>query len=629
MERNIQRNGLINLLVLLVVGATGFAVARSADSLAGQVSIVFVGVGILVAAVSWFQMRLEERERLERLEVEELSKSRGDTAMFKEKNAEIFPAQRSREHFQRFFVPVFTAILCLAQAAGAWFFWHSFSQLAQTPAQIEVKDPTLPMFVFFLFALVLFMLGKFSTTIARLGDHRLLRPGAAYLLLNAYLCALVAMGAIAVKAGARMADFYVARFLCVLLAVVALETLTQLVLEIYRPRTKRGSPRPLFESRLVGLLGQPEGLITTASQALDYQFGFKVSETWFYRFFARAVWVLVFLQMAALLLSTCVVFIEAGEQGLLERFGRPVADRTLLEPGAHFKCPWPIDKVYRFRTEQIQSFTVGLDTSGANEPEGIVLWTLAHGKEDNFLVANRETAAETASDATNNVTGKRTPPVSLITGTIPIQFQITNLMFWAYRNEDAPSLLEDVGTREVMRYLVGADMNEILSHGRGEAAEEIRNRIQAAANQKNLGAKIISAGLQDLHPPVKVAPDYEKVVSAIHTKQAKILAAQADSIRTNAFAASQARSVVNKASSDRVGREVGALAQAALFTNQIPAFRTAPSVYAERAYLQTFARATATARKYVLLTTNSHDVIQFDLQDKIREDMLDLSIKPK
>jgi regulator of protease activity HflC (stomatin/prohibitin superfamily) len=617
-------------LVLLAVGATGFVVARMADSLAGQVSMVFVGVGVLVAAVSWFQMRLEERERLELLEVEELSKSRGDTAMFKEKNAEIFPAQRSREHFQRFFIPVFTAILCVAQAAGAWFFWRSFSQLAKTPAQIELKDPTLPMFVFFLFALVLFMLGKFSTTIARLGDHRLLRPGAAYLLLNAYLCAVVAVGAIAVQAGARMADFYVARFLCGLLAVVALETLAQLVLEIYRPRTKRGSLRPLFESRLVGLLGQPEGLITTAAQALDYQFGFKVSETWFYRFFAKAVWVLVFLQMAALLLSTCVVFIEAGEQGLLERFGRPVADRTPLEPGAHFKCPWPIDKVYRFRTEQIQSFTVGLAPDAAREQEGIVLWTVAHTKEDNFLVANRETAAETASDATNNVAGKHAPPVSLLTGTIPIQFQITNLTFWAYRNEDASSLLEDIGTREVVRYLAGADMNEILSHGRGEAAETLRDRIQTAANQKTLGAKVISVGLNDLHPPVKVAPDYEKVISAIHTKQAKILAARADSIRTNAFAESQARSVVNKANSDRVSREVGALAQAALFTNQIPAFRTAPSVYAQRAYLQTFARATANARKYVLLTTNTHDVLQFDLQDKIRPDILtDLSIQPK
>src|SRR5205809_5768816 len=210
MERNIQRNGLVNLLVLLAVGVAGFAVARSSESLAGQVSLVFIGVGVLVTAVSWFQMRLEERERLEKLEVDELSKSRGDTALFKERNAEIFPAQRSREQFERFFVPIFTAILCVAQAAGAWFFWSWLSQLAKTPAAIEIKEPTLPMFVFFLFALVLFMLGKFSATIARLEDHRLLRPGAAYLLLSAYLCALVAVGIIGVQGGARMADFYVA-----------------------------------------------------------------------------------------------------------------------------------------------------------------------------------------------------------------------------------------------------------------------------------------------------------------------------------------------------------------------------------------------------------------------------------
>ena len=38
MEQNTQKNGLINLLVLLVVGVAGFAVARYANSLAGLVS---------------------------------------------------------------------------------------------------------------------------------------------------------------------------------------------------------------------------------------------------------------------------------------------------------------------------------------------------------------------------------------------------------------------------------------------------------------------------------------------------------------------------------------------------------------------------------------------------------------
>jgi len=173
---------------------------------------------------------------------------------------------------------------------------------------------------------------------------------------------------------------------------------------------------------------------------------------------------------------------------------------------------------------------------------------------------------------------------------------------------------------------VGVDMSDIMSQGRQEAARALAERIQAAADQHGLGARIISVGLRDLHPPVKVAPDYEKVVAADQTKQAKILAARADDIRTNALAGAQAVSILNKANADRTAREIGALAQAALFTNQIPAFEAAPSVYAERAYLQTFARATANARKYVLLTTNTHDVIVFDLQDLLVNSMLNLSV---
>ena len=52
---------------------------------------------------------------------------------------------------------------------------------------------------------------------------------------------------------------------------------------------------------------------------------------------------------------------------------------------------------------------------------------------------------------------------------------------------------------------------------------------------------------------MKVAPDYEKVVAAIQTKQAKILAARADDIRTNALAGAQAVNILNKASAERTG----------------------------------------------------------------------------
>src|SRR6266404_3295782 len=465
MERNIQRNGLINLLALLVVGVGGFAAARFAGSLAGLVAVLFIGLGVMVGAVSWFQMRLETSERLEKLELDELLKTHSSSAMFEAREAEVFPAQRSREQFEKFFVPAFTALLCVVQAGGALVLWR---WLSQPTTRVEIGQPMVAMSLFGLFALVLFLLGKFSAAMARLERHRLLRPGASYLLLGAYLCFVVALGIVGVQAGFPRTDFYVAHGLCALLALVAIETLVNLILEMYRPRVKGKIERPLYDSRLVGLLGQPEGLITTAAQALDYQFGFKVSETWFYRFFEKALGVLLLAQVSALLLSTSVVFIDAGEQGVLERFGHPVGGRTLLGPGAHLKWPWPIDKVYRFQTEQIQSFDVGFTPDPARENDPVVTWTVAHTKEENFLVANREQLPEAA---TNTVTGKRTPPVSLITVSIPVQFQITNLAAWAYNNEDAPSLLQDLATREGARYLVSADMNEVMSHGRLEAAQ--------------------------------------------------------------------------------------------------------------------------------------------------------------
>ncbi len=619
MQRSTQKNGLINLLTLLAVGVAGLAVARMTHSLAAMVAVLFIVFGFVVALVSWFQMRLEDRERLERLELEELARTHSGSAMFESKDAEVFPAQRSREQFDRFFVPGFATVLFIAQAGVAY---GLIRWLLKPTTSTELFQPTVALSLFALFALVLFLLGKFSSTIARLENNRLLRPGSSYMLLGAYVSFFVALGIVGVEAGFAKADYYIAFLLCGVLALTALETLVRLILEIYRPRLKGKVQRPLYESRIIGLLGQPEGLITTAAQALDYQFGFKVSETWFYQLFKNALGWLILLQIGVLLLSTCVVFIQAGEQGLLEHFGKPVK-RSPLGPGAHFKMPWPIDTVYRFRTEQIQSFDIGFSPDPALEHGPVVLWATAHRNETNFLVANRE---QTMTLLTNQTSSKRTPPVSLLTVSIPVQFQITNLVDWAYNNEDSASLLSDIGTRAVVRYLASSDMSEIMSHGRLQTAQTLMEQMQTAADQLKLGAKIVSVDLEDLHPPLKVAGDYEKVIAAIQTKEAKILAARADDIRTNALAGADAANILNKARAESVSRKIQALAQAALFTNQIPAFQAAPSVYAQRAYLQTFVRATANSRKYVLLTTNTEDVLVFDLQDKISQSILDLNV---
>ena len=624
MERNVQKNGLVNLVAATMIFVAAFVVMGYVHSVAGQAASIFLGLGALVAFVSWFQMRLEENERLEKLELDELVKSKGGSTLFEAKDAEVFPAQRAREQFEKFFVPGFGVLLFLLEAVGAWVLWQ---WIPKSPSVI-VSDRAMPaLSLFAIFALLLFLFGRFSVTMARLENHRLLRPSASFLLLGAYICFLTALGIAGVKADFPKADIYIAKGLCVLLGLMAAEMLITLLLEIYRPRVKGKISRPVYDSRFVGLLGQPESLFTTAAQTIDYQFGFNVSETWFFQLLKKNLLVLLLAQLAVLVLSTCFVFIDAGEQAVLERFGKPVAG-GVLSPGAHLKLPWPMERVYRFRTEQIQTFDVGYTPDAQSESANTVLWSAAHGKEDNFLVANRETATIRNQSADTNDTLKA-PPVSLITVSIPVQFQIHDVMAWAYNNADPAELLQDLATRTVVHYLASEDLSDVMSQARSEAAQLLRERIQAAADARQLGVKILFVGVQDIHPPTTVAADYEKVVGAEQTKLATILGARADAIRTNAIAGALAFTVTNIAAATRQQLEVSAYARAALFTNQIPAFQAAPSVYQQRAYFQTFAAATANARKYVLLVTNTSDVVIFNLEDKIREDLLNLNVNEK
>ena len=621
MDRNVPKNGLVNLLTALFIFIAVFAVTCFANSLAGQGASIFMAIAVLITFASWFQMRLEDNERLEKLEVEELARTRGESSLFEAKDAEVFPARRSREQFEKFFVPGFAVLLFVLEAGGAWVLWR---WIGKTTAPIVDLRAMASLSLFAIFALIMFLIGRFSVTIARLEAHRLLRPGSSFILAGAYVCFFTALAIAGVKMQfVPRADVFVGRAFCVLLGLMAVEILLTLLLEIYRPRVRGKVSRPIYDSRLIGILAQPESLFTTAAQTLDYQFGFKVSETWFFKLVKENLPVLVFAQLAILLLSSCVVFVDAGEQAILEHFGRPVA---ALTAGAHFKWPWPVDKIYRYRTAEIQSLYVGY-SPGTNE-EKAILWTIPHNNEQNFLVATHETGdVEGQIPADQDVAEQalKAPPVSLITVSIPVQFQITNVMDWAYRNSGASNLLEDLAARDVVHYLVGEDIDYALTRGRLDAAQKLQHEIQDDANDRELGVKILFVGLQDIHPPTPVAGDYEKVVGADQIRLATNLLAQADAIMTNALSLAQAVTTTNIAEAQRLQLVSSWYSRADLFTNQIAAYEAAPTVFKQRAYYAMFPDATKNSRKYILLVTNTQNILIFDLEDKIRADLMNVN----
>ena len=616
MEKTHHKLGLINWVALLLATTIAAIISRYLNSTSGLLASFIFGTGFLVSLVSYFQMWLEDRERLEKMEFDELVKSKSSESLFTTQ-ADTFAARRSREQFERFFVPGFTLLFVLLQGAAIYWQWGSL----RTMLPLAEDRATIGISVFGLFALILFLLGKYSSSLARLEKQRLLRPSASYLLLSAYLCAFVVLSiGLATWGSIPKADLYGARFVVLVLGLIALELVVSLILEVYRPRVSGKPERLVYDSRIVGLLGQPEGVFSTAAHALDYQFGFKVSETWFYQFLQKALAWIIIAQVVILLLSTCVVFIGTGEQGLLERLGRPVAD-GVLEPGPHLKLPWPIDHVNRISTREVQTFNIGFVPDSQLAKEKTVLWTRPHYKEEfNLLVASSE-------QVSTNQAGQQSVPANLLTVGIPVQYHISDVKAWAYNYAAAGELLEKISTREVVLYLVGVDLMEIMSSGRLKAARDLRDRIQARANELKLGVNILFVGLQDIHPPVKVAEEFQKVVGATQEKEARILNAEGYRARILPLAEAEKDRIIRDAEIYRLSKVAAAVARGSQFTNQIIAFTASPTVYPQRLYLQTFARASAGTRKFLIGTTNAQ-VLQLNLEEKIRPDLLDIKVPP-
>ena len=105
------------------------------------------------------------------------------------------------------------------------------------------------------------------------------------------------------------------------------------------------------------------------------------------------------------------------------------------------------------------------------------------------------------------------------------------------------------------------------------------------------------------------------VVCGILKKHDKIISYQAE-------AGAQSLSLTNTAEAERTRLELTATARAAAFTNQIPAYKAAPTVYKQRLYAQVMPRAIADARKYVLVATNTENVISFDLQHRFDDEYI-------
>ncbi|MHC4891723.1 MAG: SPFH domain-containing protein, partial [Planctomycetota bacterium] len=445
-------------LASLILSVIFFGIAFFVGQWSGFFAVSAVGWLLLSSALIWLVLVIQFHQRAlaeqEKLDMAQLAKGKEGSTIFqaKDEQATLFAvAQRRLQILEKWFIPIFSILIALYQIGIGLYLLGKITGATD----IEPKQQLLVAIFMTAIAFVSFLISRYATGMSAQQQWKPLRAGGSILLAIAVLCFALAIGLALVQFKIFVVVNVIAWVISFLLVVLGIETALNIVLDIYRPRLKDQYSRSAFDSRLLGIINEPGGILRTAAGAIDYQFGFEVSQTWFYKLLERAIVPLVLFAAVTLYLLSCVVVVKPNEQAIIERFGNPANDANdvrLVGPGLAFKWPWPIDIAYKRPTKMVSEINIGFvpeteidpDTKEVVRKRKPLLWGEAHHKEEHqLLVASEQTTAESDTGAA---------PVSIVIAAVPVQYRIKDLYAFLYKNKEPERLLESICYRELTSY---------------------------------------------------------------------------------------------------------------------------------------------------------------------------------
>lgn len=672
---------LLGLVIQTVLTLLMFAYGRLTGDHGASSSVWLLGSGIIVWGVLLLVFDQQRRERLEAIEAEQLSSSSAAASAFEATTDDMRVAARRLATIQKFVVPAAGIIVASILISGG---------LVRLSSWRGVEDPiaALPeaggasLSIGFGVAIVMFVFARFVSGMGTLKPWANLRAGAA-----------VAVGASIVGLLIGIASFFelalgqdwfaqiVPYAIPIIMLALGAEIVLNLLLDLYRPRSPGEDPRPAFDSRLLGLIAAPDRIAESVGEAVNYQFGVDITSSWFYQLLVRRFVLLAGMGLLIAWLMTSLVVVGPHQRGLILTWGdvsKPLVsmgDRGEggdIGPGLHIKLPWPIstfeiptvdamDGGERAMTQATAGVRVlQLASSPPEDPNEPVLWTESHTSQELLYVVQ---AGGDERIAGMEAAGGRAGSLSLIVAEVPVQYVVTD--FKRFDEFAGPGqrerLLTAVGRRVVTRFLSRMTIDQALATARTTMPAQLKKLLEEAYASLNggqgAGIEIQFVGINGVHPPVKVAPNFERTVIARQNRESTvetgmrqkttILTEVAGSVdladqivdkldqialirgsgtpeeteleievqRLLEQAGGQAGEMLLSAGSQRWSRHMSERGRAALLRGQDAAFRASPSLFRSKRYFEALGGAMANARVYLTPADLDTLNVRLELQD--------------
>ncbi len=275
-------------------------------------------------------------------------------------------------------------------------------------------------------------------------------------------------------------------------------------------------------------------------------------------------------------LPNALLVVEPGHRGIVQRFGRVVADD--LEPGLHWHWPPPIGRGTTVDVERVRAISVGVNASPGR------------GATESYYI--------TADENVIDVRGV-------------VHYRVSDAVRFALGLEESEPLLESLARRELTQIATATPIDTLYTTARSTTEEAFRSALAQRVAAQALGIEILDARLLDVHAPQNVHDAFRDVASAIEDREREIHWGNAYAAQTTEVAQGEASVVRERARADAARVRALARGSTAAFIGLSAVHERHPRVTETRLYLETLERSLAAPYKFV--NGVSRDGGEFDL----------------
>lgn len=199
---------------------------------------------------------------------------------------------------------------------------------------------------------------------------------------------------------------------------------------------------------------------------------------------------------------------------------------------------------------------------------------------------------------------------------IEVQYRVADPQSFALEIRDPRGSLRQA-TESALRHVVGSSiMDKVLTEGRDEIAQEVKQRLQDYLNRYKSGLVITQLNIEDAHPPEAVKDAFDDVIKAKEDEERFKNEAEAYANGVLPEAEGRAQRAIERANAYKEEVVAKANGETERFNKILYEYERAPEVTSKRIYLETMESVLSNSSK-VLMSQNSGNNLVYLPLDKL------------